>query len=95
MPASASPIAVFPKDPLAVSDYTIDWKAWLGDDTIATVTWTVPAGITNVGELSSISTTTIWLAGGTAGTSYSVYVTVTTAAGRTEKRTIKINVIER
>jgi hypothetical protein len=95
MAAGSSPIATFGKDPIAVSDFTVDWWQWLGDDTIATVVWTLPVGIANAGTTSSSSTTTIWLSGGTAGSSYSVFVTITTAGGRTEKRTIKINVIEK
>ena len=95
MAAGSSPIAIFEKDPLAVLDYTLDWKEWLGDDTIATSSWTVPGGISNAGTTVSSTTTTIWLGGGTSGTSYSVYNTITTVGGRTEKRTIKINALER
>lgn len=95
MAAGSAPIVVFSKDPSAVLDYTMDWRQWLGDDAISSVAWTLPAGIANAGTTFSSSTTTIWLSGGTAGTSYSVYATVVTVGGRTEKRTIKITVIER
>lgn len=95
MPAGTSPVAVFDKDPTAVLDYTIDWREWLGDDTIITSTWTLPAGIVNSGTTYSTSTATIWLSGGTAGVSYSVYNTIITAGGRTEKRTIKITALDR
>lgn len=95
MAAGTSPIAVFDKDPTAILDYTIDWREWLGDDTITSSVWTLPAGIVNSGTTYSTSTATIWLAGGTAGTSYSVYNTIITVGGRTEKRTIKINALDR
>jgi hypothetical protein len=95
MPAGSSPVITLNKDPTAVLDYTIDWRKWLGDDTIATVAWTVPVGIANAGSVFSTTTTTIWLSGGTAGTSYSIYVTITTVGGRTEKRTFKISAIDR
>lgn len=95
MPASSNPIQVFNKDPSAVLDYTIDWREWLGDDTIVSSTWTVPVGIANAGAVFSATTATIWLSGGTAGTAYSVYNTITTVGGRTEKRTIKVTAIER
>lgn len=95
MAAGSSPIAVFNKDPNATLDYTLDWRQFLGDDTIASAVWTVPVGVGNAGVTFSASTTTIWLSGGTAGVSYSVYVTIVTVGGRTEKRTIRINAIER
>lgn len=95
MAAGSSPIVTFQKDPLAILDYTIDWREWLGDDTISTSTWTVPAGIGNGGTVYSPTTTTIWLSGGTAGSPYSVYNTIVTAGGRTEKRTFKVNVLDR
>jgi hypothetical protein len=95
MGAGSSPILSFTKDPTAVLDYTFDWRKWLGDDTIATVAWTVPAGIANAGSVYSTTTTTIWLSGGTAGVSYSIYVTITTTGGRTDKRTFKVNGLDR
>jgi hypothetical protein len=78
-----------------VLDYTVDWRPWLKDDLILTSTWTVPVGIANAGTTYSSSTSTIWLSGGTSGTTYAVYVTVTTVGGRTEKRTLYINAIDR
>lgn len=95
MPAGSSPISTFDKDPNAILDYTLDWREWLGDDEIATSTWTLPAGIANAGVTYSVSTATVWLSGGVAGTSYSVYNQITTVGGRTEKRTIKINAVDR
>jgi hypothetical protein len=94
MAAGSSPVKTYNKDPLAVLDYTFDWRKWLGDDTIATATWTVPVGIANNGTLSSTTTTTIWLGGGTSGVSYSVYVEIVTAGGRTDKRTFKVSILD-
>lgn len=96
MPASTSPIVIYEKDPIAISDYTLNWRRWLGpDDRISSAVWTVPAGISNAGSFTSITTTTIWLSGGTSGTAYSIYVLITTVKGRTDKRTLRINVIDR
>lgn len=95
MAAGSAPVVVYEKDPNAVLDYTIDWRNWLGDDFIATSTWTLPSGISNAGTIYSSTTATIWLSGGTAGSSYSVYNQITTVGGRTEKRTIKINAVDR
>lgn len=95
---STNPVAVYSKDPDAVLDYPIDWKPWLdaaGGDKIATSTWTLSAGIANSGETKSLTLTVIWLSGGTPGQSYLVANRITTVGGRTEERTIQINVVDR
>lgn len=83
----------FVKDPSARLDYTIDWSAWLAadDDTIASASVpSPPSGIT-VGEpVHSATTTTVWISGGTAGTSYDVAVRIVTAGDRQDERTITI-----
>lgn len=85
----------FVKDPNAVLDYLIDWSAWLGADTIATCTWTVPTGITKDSDSHTTTTTTVWLSGGTAGAQYTVANRITTAGGRTEDRSLSILVQHR
>lgn len=88
-------ISLEPKDPNAVIDYEIDWSKWLrGDDIVVTSEWIVPAGITMDSESSDATTTTVWLSGGTAGSSYSLTNRITTAQGRTQDRTITIRVKE-
>lgn len=85
----------YTKDPDAVLDYSIDWSDWLDADTISTSTWTVETGLTK-GTVSNTTTlTTVWLSGGTAGTSYSVSNRIVTAGGRTEDRTFYIEMRER
>ena len=83
------------KDPNAILDYSIDWSLWLDGDTIDTSVWTVAAGITNAADSSTTTTATIWLSGGTAGTSYTVSNRITTADGRTEDRSMTISVVAR
>ena len=88
-------IAKFVKDPGAKLDYTIDWSAWMtGSDEINTVT-TVPAvgvasGITVTQATKTSSSTTVWVSGGVAGTSYSVTVKIVTTQLREDERTITI-----
>jgi len=85
------------KDPQAVLDYTIDWTKWLDEagDAIATSTWIVPTGLTKVTETNTTKLATVWLSGGTVGTNYTVTNRITTAAGRTDDRSITIRVQER
>jgi hypothetical protein len=82
----------FTKDPNAVLDYQIDWSTWLGTDTISSATWTVATGLTKTTDSKTTTTTTVWLSGGTAGTTYSVACRIVTAGGRTDDRTVQIKV---
>lgn len=85
----------FIKDPNAVLDYQVNWVTWLGSDTIATSTWTVPTGITKASESNTTTTATVWISGGTAGTSYEIVNRIVTAGGRTEDRTLTIMVAQK
>ena len=88
-------IASFNKDPDEVLDYTVDWVAWLDDDTITSSSWTVPAGVTQESSNFTSTTATVWVSGGTDGTDYRCTNTVTTTAGRTAQRVIVIRLGER
>lgn len=84
----------FTKDPVAVLDYSFDWSLWLKTDTIATATWT-SNGLVQSSTSISGTITTIWLSGGIAGERYIVTCRITTAGGRTDERSIAINIQER
>jgi hypothetical protein len=90
-----SALKTFSKDPDAVLDYTGNWAAWLGVDTILTSTWEVPEGITKDSDDKTATTTQIWLSGGTVGQTYLLRNRITTAAGRVDDRTIAIKIKER
>ena len=85
------------KDPDAVLDYFIDWQPKLDPvaDTIATSTWTLPAGITLHQQGFSDTKTLIWLKNGTAGNTYAIHNRITTAGGRTFDQTVTITVAEK
>lgn len=87
--------SVFTKDPDAVLDYTINWATWLGNDTISTSAWTPDSGITVDSDTNTTTTATVWLSGGTVGTSYAVTNHIVTAAGREDDRTITVRVREK
>lgn len=87
------------KDPDAKLDFGIDWSDWLADgETINASAWTVPTGITQSSSpapSNTPSTTTIWLEGGTAGTTYTVTNRITTSAGRINDQSLFVLVKNR
>jgi hypothetical protein len=83
------------KDPSARLDYDVDWSEWIGTDTIASVVWTVEAGITQYATSATATVATIWLEGGTAGADYTIGCRITTAGGRIDERSILIRVRDR
>lgn len=85
----------FLKDPESVLDYQIDWSTWLGSDTIASSSWVIPTGITEDSDSNTTTTATVWLSGGTAGTTYTVTNRIVTAGGRTEDRSLTIKCYDR
>jgi hypothetical protein len=87
-------VQTFSKDPDDVLDYVFDWSTWLGADTIASDTVTVATGLTKDSDSNTTTAVTVWLSGGTPGTSYKVTSKITTAAGRTKTASIVINVEE-
>jgi hypothetical protein len=93
------PLAKVRKDPQAVLDYSLDWLTdWLEpSDTVVASVWSVtPAGSLVIDDQPFTSyTTTVWLSGGTAGTSYTVTNHITTAAGREDDRSLLVEVADR
>jgi hypothetical protein len=82
-----------PKDPDANLDYTIDWTQWLGTDTIAASLWEVSSTDLIIGNDSKTNTaTTVWLSGGLAGQVYKVTNRITTAEGRIQDQSFRLNV---
>ena len=63
-------------------DYGFDWSALMTAEgvEISSSVWTVPAGLTNEGEGSSSTATSITLSGGTIGESYLVTNEITTTS---------------
>ena len=90
----------FTKDPEAVLDYAFDWNdatnPWLATgETISSYTVTAQTGLTKDSDSEASGVVTVWLSGGTAGTTYRVECKIVTSAGRTDERTIWIKVVER
>ena len=88
--------STFIKDPSAVLDYAFDWSGWLqSGETIASYVITADTGIVVDSSAEAGGKVTVWLSGGTAGTSYRVACKITTSAARTDERTVWIQVSDR
>lgn len=84
------------KDPSAVLDWTFDWSNWLAAaETITDHTITADTGITVDSSTEDAGVVTVWLSGGTARIDYRVSCLITTSAGRTDERSIMIQVEDR
>lgn len=95
-----APLAWPAKDPADVLDYQFDIAPALsGNDGDAVATLDVAINPANPGDLSLASAAAdgaravLWLAGGRAGTTYSVTLTIGTQAGRTLSRTVLLPVL--
>lgn len=86
------------KDPSDSVDFAVDWADQLAlvspADTISSVTWTVPAGLTAGPQFLVGSVATAWLSGGTAVTDYTIICRIVTTGGRTLERSVKLQVKE-
>lgn len=83
-----------PKGAADILIYTIDWSSWLNaGDTINSSSWTVPAGMTDVTDSKTTTTTVVKISGGTVGSSYTITNTVTTSvSGETRTETFVLRV---
>jgi hypothetical protein len=87
-------MATFIKDPSDVLDYDWDFTEWLGTDTIALYSFSVPPGLINQSDSRSGGVTKVFLAGGSTGQTYTVSCQITTLTGRTLERSLKIKIKE-
>jgi hypothetical protein len=87
-----------PKDPADKLLYRMDWTHFLTPlaDMIATSSWD-GGGLTLSGEALETGNlaAAVWIAGGSAGTTYTVRHRIETTAGRTVQRSFKLRVEER
>jgi hypothetical protein len=86
---------IIDKDTLEVLDYTFNWGNWLpAGDTIVSFE-IISSDVTLDDDSNTGTTVTIWLSGGVSGEKPRVRCKITTAAGRTAIRTIRININDR
>lgn len=84
----------YEKDPDSTLDFAINWSPILDGDTIATSSFLLPDGLTEVSSSNTTTTATIFVSGGSACRTYRITNRVTTAGGRTWDRTIRVRVKE-
>ena len=87
------------KDSGSTLDYTIDWTDWLATgETVSSVSYTVPSGITTrtaIGSAATATTSTttrVTLTGGTNDTIYTIKASMATNQGRTVVRNFRVRV---
>lgn len=93
-------LATYKKSPTAVLDYSIDWRSWLlAGETIQSSTWIITSlatpqtgDVTEEQDVIVSGVTTIWIQGGLSGTQYTLADTIVTSGGRTDTRTLLIDV---
>jgi hypothetical protein len=93
------PMLLWPsKDPDETVSYSLDWANRLGTDTVTISTWTLitGSGLTlSTDSFTGAGVTTLWLASGVDGTTYTLRNEVTTAAGCIYQQTVQIKVESR
>ncbi len=87
-------------DPNAVLDFEIDFTQWLATgETIVSTVIEADEGVTVAPEGRPTTTgggvVTVWLTGGTVGAVYDVTCRISTTAGRTDDRTIRVRSYQR
>lgn len=78
-------------------DYRIDWSRVLQseqDESITSVVWTAPPGITADNQSNGPTQTTIWLTGGTIGQTYVIQCRIATDWGRTFDQSVSIKIVQ-
>lgn len=89
-------LGVVRKDPDETLDYLVDWGPFLGADTIASVSWEVPAGLTKGAETNTTTTATVWLSGGVVGhEDYIVVCNIVSSVGRAASRSFAVHIEHR
>lgn len=84
-------LAQYDKHPSDILDLNIDWEDWLAGDALSGSTWD-GGGLTVVSSSYTATRSTVTVGGGVAGTEYWLENTITTVAGRTEVRTLRVTV---
>lgn len=80
----------FELDPDATEDFQFNFAGELDGDTIATVDFLLPDGLTEESSSNTDTTATIFVSGAACGVVYRITCRYTTAGGRTRDKTIRV-----
>jgi hypothetical protein len=80
----------FEIDPDSTVDYEFPLAADLDGDTIDSVTFLLPDGLTEVSSSNTTTTATIFVTGAAACVTYRITCRYTTNGGRTQDKTIRV-----
>lgn len=80
----------FEIDPDATDDFEFNLAPHLDGDTISTVDFLLPDGLTEVSSSNTDTTATIFVSGAECGRIYRITCRYTTAGGRTRDKTIRV-----
>ena len=83
------------KDPDEILIFGINWADYLGQDTILTSSWVVPAGVTAVSNAFTDTLASVKLSGGTLGQVYRITNRITTSDGETVDKSLDIEIAEK
>lgn len=84
------PAPDFELDPDSTDDFVFQLAPELDGDTISSVSFVLPDGLTSVSTSNTTTTATIFLRGATCGVTYRVTCRYITAGGRTRDKTIRV-----
>lgn len=87
----------FRKDPRARLPVTVDWSAWLTQEstTIQSSAWTADPGVTTSSPAATSTVASVLVEGGTLGETYVLRNTITCANGIVDSRSIRVQVRDR
>jgi len=85
----------FVKDPASTLDYNMDWTLWLDGDDITISTWVIDSPLVSMSESETTKITTIFVAGGVDGETYTLTNNINTISGRVDERSIILRVANR
>jgi len=74
--------------------YFIDWSEWLGTDTLTSVVWTIPSGITSDTETNTTTKSYIRLIGGTVGYEYIIKAHAVSSGNEEKDKSFKLIIRE-
>jgi len=78
------------KDPDSIEDYSINWKDWLGTESLASAQWFTPPGLTLITSSINGTIATARVSGGEPGRRYTITCRAKSSTNRENDESIRI-----